>query len=124
MKKILNPTSHGVFDYLMVCVLALAPTALNLGHPATEIGFALAAVYLVFSLMTAYPLSVAKKLSFAYHGVLDFYLSIGIALFGVVGIRNPGGLFFVCAGAIMFLGFVTTDYSEPLPIGPGTRNPA
>jgi hypothetical protein len=127
MKALLSPKVHGYGDYLIVALLALAPTLFNFSGTPAVICYVLAVAQLGMSLMTAYPLGVAKLIPFPVHGsvevVTSAFLVIAPFLFGfsrVMSARN----FFLVGGIGLFLVWLTTNYraaERPLQGGMGMR---
>jgi hypothetical protein len=111
--KIFNPKVHGILDYVVVVAFALAPTVLGFsGMPAT-ISHLLAAIHLILTLTTAFPLGVVRIVPLPLHGAIEFVVSIAlIALPWIfkfaldVVARN----FYVSAGALIFAVWLVTDY--------------
>jgi hypothetical protein len=124
MKRILSWTNHGIVDYLAILVLAAAPSALKFSTTAAIWCYVFAGILLVTSLFTAYSLGVVKKVSFTIHGLVDFYLSIGILVAGGFFFRGTDRFVTVSIGAIMLLAFLLTDYSEPLAMRRTSRKTA
>ena len=111
--KFLDPKTHGFLDYLAVALLALAPTLFGFTGVAATICYVLAVVQLGMSLLTAYPLGVAKLIPFPIHGGVELATSIFLVaapwLFGfddVAASRN----FFLAAGLGLLLVYVVTNY--------------
>ncbi len=127
MKALLSPKVHGYGDYLIVALLALAPTLFNFSGTPAVICYVLAVAQLGMSLMTAYPLGVAKIIPFPVHGsvevVVSAFLLIAPFLLGfsrIVSARN----FFLVSGVGLFLVWLTTNYKaaeRPLQGGLGMR---
>lgn len=65
--KILNPKAHGVIDYILVAVLALAPTLFEFSRTPQMLSYGAAVALLLLSLSTAYPLGVLKLVPFTWH---------------------------------------------------------
>ena len=65
--------THGVIDYVVGVLLILAPYILGFanGGPAMWVPILLGASIIVYSLLTRYPLSVAKVIPFNVHLGLD-----------------------------------------------------
>jgi uncharacterized membrane protein YtjA (UPF0391 family) len=113
MHRVLNPRIHGYIDYLIVAVLALAPSLFGFGGIAAALCYILAVAQLGMSLITAYPLSVAKVIPFPIHGGVELAAGI-LALVSpwlfrfndVPAARN----FFVVAGISVALVWALTNY--------------
>jgi uncharacterized membrane protein len=111
--KVLAPKPHGYIDYVAVALLVLAPSLFGFVGIAATLSYVLAVMQLGMSLITAYPVSLAKVLPFTAHGVVELVTSLFLIaapwLFGfdaVAASRN----FFVIAGVGLLLVYVITDY--------------
>jgi hypothetical protein len=111
--KILSSTVHGFLDYLVVVAFAIAPTIIGLtGLPAT-ICYALAAVHLLLTLVTAFPLGAIKLVPLWLHGAIELIVSIAlVALPWVLKFTadTTARNFYICAGVIIFITWAVTDY--------------
>jgi hypothetical protein len=109
----LSPRIHGFIDYGSVVLLLLSPMLFGFaGVPAT-LCYLFAGALLVLSLITAYPLGVAKVVPFTLHGMIEAVSAVGLVLapflFGfsrVEAARN----FFIVAGIALGLVFLVTNY--------------
>ncbi|HEX5746680.1 MAG TPA: hypothetical protein VFZ09_10565 [Archangium sp.] len=127
MKPPLSPRIHGYGDYLIVALLALAPTLFDFSGLPAVFCYVLAVAQLGMSLLTAYPLGVAKIIPFTVHGsielVVSFFLLLAPYMFGfsrVVSARN----FFLVSAIGLFLVWLTTNYKaaeRPIAGGMGQR---
>ena len=111
--RILSPRVHGVLDYAIVALLLLAPALFGFAGVAATICYALAIVQLGMSLLTNYPLSIAKLVPFPVHGAIELATSIGLLampwIFGfhtVDAARN----FFVVGAIGLGLVWLVTNY--------------
>ncbi|OJT25018.1 hypothetical protein BO221_11585 [Archangium sp. Cb G35] len=130
MKPPLSPRIHGYGDYLIVALLALAPTLFGFSGSSAVLCYVLAVAQLLMSLMTAYPLGVAKLIPFTVHGsieaVVAIFLIIAPVPFGFsrdVSARN----FFLFSGVGLSLVWLMTDYKaaeRPVPGGMRPRRRA
>lgn len=111
--KILSPRVHGYLDFLVVAVFLLAPALFGLtGAPAT-ISYALAAIHLVLTLLTAFPFGIVKVIPFTVHGALELVTAIAlVALPWLLGFSAelPARNFYVGAGFVIFVVWLITDY--------------
>ena len=111
--KILNPRVHGYIDYAAVLLLALAPTLFGFVGTPAALCYVLAILQGGMSLMTAYPLGMAKVIPFTVHGAIEFGMAFGLALspwiFGFSELDAARNFFI---GAAIALGgvWLTTDY--------------
>ncbi len=113
MKALLSPRVHGYGDYLIVALLALAPTLFDFSGTPAVFCYVLAVAQLGMSLMTAYPLGVAKIIPFTLHGsvevVVSAFLVIAPFLFGFSDIPSARN-FFIIGGIALFAVWLTTNY--------------
>jgi len=113
MKALLSPRVHGYVDYLAVGLLALAPTLFNFSGVPAGLCYALAVVQLGMSLLTAYPLGVAKLLPFTIHGTIEVITSVALVaapfLFGFSNVDSARN-FFIIGGIGLFLVWAVTNY--------------
>lgn len=111
--KILSPRVHGFLDYGVVALLLLAPSLFGFaGVPAT-ICYVLAVTQAAMSLLTAYPLGLAKILPFSIHGAIEALTSVFVLaspwIFGFAenyAARN----FFIASAVGLGVVWLVTDY--------------
>jgi Kef-type K+ transport system membrane component KefB len=127
MKALLSPRIHGYGDYLIVALLALAPSLFDFSGLPAVLCYVLAVVQLGMSLLTAYPLGVAKIIPFTVHGTIEAVTSIALVLmpflFGFSRVDSARN-FFVILGIGLFLVWLTTNYKaaeRPIQGGVGLR---
>lgn len=112
--KVLNPRIHGYLDYAAVALLALAPSLFGFAGVAAAICYFVAVVQLGMSLLTAYPLSLAKIIPFKVHGAVELGVAAGLALspwvFGFSQ-QDAARSFFIIAGVGLALVVFVTNYS-------------
>ncbi|WP_257459088.1 hypothetical protein [Archangium lipolyticum] len=113
MKAPLAPRPHGYIDYLAVLVLLLAPTLFRFSGLPAVLCYVLAVVQGGMSLLTAYPLGVAKIIPFTVHGTIEAVTSVALVVIpfllgfsDVVRARN----FFIISGIALFLVWMVTNY--------------
>jgi hypothetical protein len=111
--KILSPRVHGYLDYAVVALFLLAPTLFGFAGVAASICYILAAVHAGMTLLTAFPLGIAKIIPFTVHGALEVGVSLFLLaspwLFGfdyVPAARN----FFIASAVALGLVWLATDY--------------
>jgi len=113
MKALLSPRVHGYGDYLIVALVALAPTLFNFSGLPAALCYVLAVAQLGMSLLTAYPLGVAKIIPFTVHGSVEAVTSILLVLapylFGFSDVASARN-FFIASGIGLFLVWLTTNY--------------
>lgn len=111
--KILSPRVHGYIDYAAAVMLFLAPTLFGFGGVPATICYVLGAMHTVMTLLTAYPLGLAKLIPFPVHGGIEVFVALFAFaspwLFGyshVDAARN----FFIAAGISLAVVWLVTDY--------------
>ncbi|WP_395843315.1 hypothetical protein [Cystobacter fuscus] len=113
MKAPLSPKIHGYGDYLIVALFALAPTLFGFSGPPAVLCYILALMQLGMSLLTAYPLGVARLLPFPVHGTIEAVISIVLLaapfLFGFSEVVAACD-FFIVSAIGLFLVWLGTDY--------------
>jgi hypothetical protein len=113
--KILSASAHGALDYVTVIIFALAPTLFGLTGLAATLAYVLAAVHLLLTLVTAFPLGAAKMVPFHLHGMVELLVSIALALLGWLyfGLDGVNGVFYLLMGVVIFLVWLLTAYAAP-----------
>src|SRR3712207_758289 len=113
MVKMLSPRVHGYLDYLYVALLLLAPTLFGFAGIAASLCYILAALVAGLTLLTAYPLGVAKIIPFPVHGAVEAVSAVFLVAspwlfdFSIVpAARN----FFIVAGVLLAVVWLVTDY--------------
>lgn len=69
--KILSPFVHGIIDYAVGILLLLAPTLFGFEGTPEILSYVLGAGHIAYSLITRYPLSIAKLIPFPIHGMIE-----------------------------------------------------
>ncbi|MEO8383108.1 MAG: hypothetical protein ABI779_25855 [Acidobacteriota bacterium] len=107
----LTPRLHGILDYVTVALFAVAPAVLGLdGLPAT-IAYGLAAVHLILTLVTAFPLGAAKLVPFAIHGGIELVVALALVVLPwLAGFTGIARTFYVAMGAVIFVVWLLTRY--------------
>lgn len=111
--KILSPKNHGFLDYAVIVVLFIAPSLLDFPGEAAGISYTLGAAYILMSILTAYPLSLAKIIPFTVHGTIELVLSpFLVAMPWIAGFSQHDAArnFFIVAGVALFAVWAVTDY--------------
>jgi hypothetical protein len=113
--KFLSDRMHGVLDYGVVVIFALAPGLLGIAGLAALLCYALAVIHLLMTALTDMPLGIVKVLPIRLHGTIE--LIVGLALI-VVAWTIPalvsGQLFFTLMGAIIFFVWVSSNYGDAM----------
>lgn len=113
MIKVLDPTVHGVLDYVLALAFLLLPGVLDFSDTAAGLSYIAGVLVLGVSLLTSYPLGALKLIPFSVHGVLEAIAAAAwlvspwlLGFAGDAAARN----FFVIAGAGLLLAAALTDY--------------
>lgn len=111
--KILNATTHGIADYLVVIFLLASPMLFGLVGMAATFTYALGVVHLVLTLATRTKLGLIKVIPFSVHGMIELVVSValvGVAIwFGSEGDALAKTFYLGFAGAV-FITWLITDY--------------
>lgn len=111
--KFLSDKMHGILDYGVVIIFALAPSLLGIVDNAALLCYALAVIHLVMTLLTDMPLGVVKIIPIKLHGTIE--LIVGLALIvaaWAVATLISGQLFFTLMGAVIFFVWVSSNYGD------------
>jgi SPW repeat len=113
--SVLTPRAHGYLDYLTVVLFAGAPSVLALsGLPAT-LAYVLAAVHLVLTLVTHFPLGVAKLVPLPAHGAIELIVAVALValpwLLGFAG-DETARWFYVVMGIVIFVVWLLSRYKR------------
>jgi len=111
--RILTARIHGVLDLVTVAVFLLAPLVLGLGGSPAAIAYTLAAVHLLMTLFTRFPMGVWKKIPFFVHGIVELVVGIALLLlptFAGYGPGSPARRFYIAMGAVILVVWALTAY--------------
>lgn len=112
--KFLSDAIHGVLDYGVVAIFALAPTLLGLEGPSAALSYLLAIVHLIVTLLSDMPLGVKKLIPMPWHGHLELVVSLALVICPWVfpDLLASGQLFFTLMGAIIFFVWASSNYGD------------
>ncbi|HKO55097.1 MAG TPA: hypothetical protein VJ276_04415 [Thermoanaerobaculia bacterium] len=113
MHRSIGALTHGIIDYAMVIFLIAGPSVAGFRGRQAAICYALAAVHLILTLVTRFPLGALKVLGFPLHGGIE--LIVGLLLVVLPWLASfSAGLksrnFFVAVGLLIILIWFLTDY--------------
>ncbi|ATB35102.1 hypothetical protein CYFUS_000514 [Cystobacter fuscus] len=115
MKAPLSPKIHGYGDYFIVVLFALAPSLFGFPGLPALLCYSMAMTQLCMSLLTAYPLGVARLIPFPIHGIVEAVFAIVLLsapfLFGFSTIVSASNVFIFSAIGL-FLVWLATDYES------------
>ena len=126
--KILSPRAHGYIDYAAILLLAVAPSLLDFGGLPATLCYAVAGIYFVMVLLTAYPLGAIKIIPFPVHGAVEIVLAPMFAvlpwLAGFADLPVARNFFLVMAAALLGVWLVTNYRAAEYPGQPAQRSHA
>ena len=114
--RILTARIHGVLDLVTVAVFLLGPLIIGLGGSPAAIAYTLAAVHLLMTLFTRFPMGVWKKIPFFVHGIVELIVGIALLLlptFAGYGPGSPACRFYIAMGAVILVVWALTAYRGP-----------
>jgi len=114
--RILSARIHGVLDLVMVGVLLLGPLIVGLGGSPAAIAYSLAAIHLLMTLLTRFPMGVWKRIPFFVHGIVELVVGIALLLlptFAGYGPGSPARRFYIAMGAVILVVWALTAYRGP-----------
>lgn len=114
--RILNARAHGILDYVLVVVLVVTPFVAGLGGLVALLVFLLAALHLVVTLTTRFPVGAVGIIPFWVHGLIELLVAAFLVaapfLIGF-GPGSPARRAYVALAALIFLVWLLTDYGAP-----------
>ncbi len=111
--KIISPTQHGYLDYVTVILLLVAPTLIGLTGIAAITAYVLACIHLTMTLITDFPLGIAKLIPFSVHGWVERAVGPALVLLPfVLGFGTPARKFYIAVGIVIILVGLFTDYEQ------------
>jgi hypothetical protein len=113
--RILDARIHGVLDLAFIVIFLLGPLAFGLGGSPAAIAFLLAAVHLIMTLLTRFPMGASKLIPFRVHGLIELFVGVFLVILPTIGGYAPGSparRFYTLAGASLLVVWVLTDYRK------------
>jgi hypothetical protein len=98
---------------VLIVVLLLAPTLVGLGGSPAAIAYSLAAIHLLLTLITRFPMGVWKQIPFVYHGIVELIVGMALLLlpsFAGYGPGSPAKRFYLAMGAVILVVWALTAY--------------
>ena len=113
MHRSIGSLVHGMIDYLLVIILVIGPGVSGFRGRQAMLCYGLAALHLLLTIFTRYPLGISKHVRFPIHGALEFLVGalmlVGPWLAGFErGVLSRN--FFMAIGALILLIWFLTDY--------------
>lgn len=122
--RILSPRVHGILDIVTVALLVLGAIVVGLGGAPLAIALGLAAVHLLMTLFTDFPMGAWKKIPFVVHGIVELVVGIGLLLlpsFAGYGPGSPARRFYLAMGALILVVWALTAYGAKVRDSKGER---
>jgi hypothetical protein len=122
--RILSPRVHGILDLVTVALLVLGAIVAGLGGSPLAIALGLAAVHLVMTLFTDFPMGAWKRIPFFVHGIVELVVGIGLLLLPSFAGYSPGSparRFYLAMGALILVVWALTAYGARVGQSRGER---
>lgn len=111
--RFLDARIHGVLDIVFVVIFLLAPTVFGLGGSPAAIAYTLAAVHLVMTLLTDFPMGARKIIPFFAHGIVELIVGVFLVVLPTIAGYGPGSparRFYTIIGATILVIWILTAY--------------
>ena len=112
--RILDARIHGVLDLVTVAVLLLGPLVFGLGGSPAAIAYSLAALHLLMTLLTRFPMGIWKTIPFFVHGIVELVVGIFLLILPTIQGYAPGSparRFYMIVGAMILIVWALTRYA-------------
>ncbi len=113
--RIVNARVHGVLDLALVVIFLLGPIVYGLGGSPAAISYVLAAVHLIVTLLTRYPMGIRKVIPFVTHGLIEIFVGVFLVILPTIAGYAPGSparRFYTVVGAFLLLLWALTAYRD------------
>ena len=112
--KFLNDAIHGVLDYGVVLIFAVAPSLLGIAGPSAALCYGLAAVHLLITILSDMPFGVKKLIPMQLHGHVELVVGLALVICPWVfpNLLASGQLFFTLVGALIFFVWASSNYGD------------
>ena len=113
--RFLDARVHGVIDIVVVVIFLLAPTIFGLGGSPAAIAYALAAIHLMMTLLTDFPMGVRKVIPFFVHGIVELAVGVFLVILPTIEGYAPGSparRFYTLIGAVILVVWAQTAYTR------------
>ena len=111
--KIISSKLHGILDYIVVIFLLASPTIFKMEGTLCSFTYGLAAVHFILTILTRFELGIIKVIPFPLHGIIEFFVAIGLALLSFWFNRNGNSLgfyFYLYLAVAIMIVFILTDF--------------
>jgi len=114
--KILSSKAHGILDYLFALFLLASPTLFQMEGNLSVITYALGITHLAITALTDFELGLIKMIPFRIHGLIEVFVSLGLAGLALWFFNDTGNEFgfyyFIILAAVIMLVFILTDFKS------------
>jgi hypothetical protein len=113
--RIVSARVHGILDIALVGIFLIGPIVYGLGGSPAAISYILAAVYLVLTLLTRYPMGIRKTIPFMVHGLIELFIGVFLVILPTIAGYAPGSparRFYTVVGAFILVLWALTAYRE------------
>ena len=113
--RFIDARIHGVLDIAIVFMFLLAPAVLGLGGSPAAIAYVLAAVHLVLTLLTDFPMGIRKVIPFFVHGIVELLVGVFLVILPTIAGYGPGSparRFYTIIGATILVVWALTAYTR------------
>ncbi len=114
--RFLGPRLHGYLDVVFIVCFVVGPLVFGLGGTPAIVSLLLAALLLILTLMTQYPLGVVRRIPFFVHGLIELAVTIFVAVLPRIDGYAPGSparRFYWAMAILLAAVWLLTDYREP-----------
>ena len=104
---------HGYLDIVFIALFLIGPLVFGLGGTPLVISVLLAAVFLLLTLVTGYPLGVTKRLTLFAHGLVELAVAVFVALLPKLdgySAGSPARRFYWTMAVGLAIVWLLTDY--------------
>lgn len=113
----LSPRAHGALDLVFGLAFLSAPSLFGLGRLPEALCYVFAALHLLLTAVTAFPLGVVRSMPLSIHGGLEFLVALLlVASPWLIGFdrEETARNVFVILGVSLFSIWLVTDYQADL----------
>ena len=111
--KVISIHAHGALDYVTVVVFVLLPSVFTLSRVPANLSYSLAAVHLLMTILTRFPLGILKVIPVRIHKIVEVAVGpILIASPWILGFNSDATpkYVFALAGIVILAVGLLTDY--------------
>ena len=113
--RFITARAHGWIDLIAILVFVLGPLLFGLGGEPAAISYSLAALHLLLTLLTRFPMGIVKAIPFFAHGIVELVVGVALVILPTYAGYSPGSparRFYTVVGAALLVVWVLTDYGR------------